>query len=148
MRFEIKESIDVFAPRRAVRTVAAEFGLPRDACAELAIVVSELCSNILKYGKRGSVEMEAVYEEGRLKGIAVMARDEGPPFADVAMALRDGYNDRGPVDPGTLLTRGGIGTGLGAVLRLTDSFRVDPDPRGKVIRVERWAKRPRRPPAP
>jgi anti-sigma regulatory factor (Ser/Thr protein kinase) len=74
----------------------------------------------------------------------VIARDVGPPFHDLELALRDGYNDRGPIDPATLLRRGGLGTGLGAVQRLTDSLDVIYVSGGKAIEVVRYLKRPRR----
>ena len=72
----------------------------------------------------------------------MVARDFGRPFHDLKMALRDGYDDRGPIDPMHMLRRGGIGGGLGAVIRLSHSFRVDTLPDGKEIEVVRYLKRP------
>jgi hypothetical protein len=59
----------------------------------------------------------------------------------LATALQDGCDDRGPIDPMQLLTRQGIGGGLGAVLRLTHHFKVEPLADGKEIIVERYLRR-------
>ena len=142
--YDIHESIDVYGPRQAVRQFGATLGFAHTDCLELAIVVSELVSNIVKYGVHGAVRFEAVADQAHGAGILVAARDVGPPFRDLQMALRDGYDDRGPIDPGTILKRGGLGAGLGAELRLTDSFTLESLPQGKEIKVIRYRRRPRR----
>lgn len=144
--YEVRDAIDLYAPRQGVRQVGERLGFSRGECQELAIVVSELTSNILKYGVRGSIAIDP-RETGPLgPGVVVVARDQGPPFHDLELALRDGYDDRGPIDPASLLKRGGLGTGLGAVVRLTDVFEVERLAVGKAIRVIRYRTRPRRRP--
>ncbi len=128
-----------------MQELARAAGFTRHDGQELAIVISELVSNILKYGVRGCVELQSVAHPQ--PAIHIVARDEGPQFHDLQLALRDGFSDRGPIDPATLLKRGGNGTGLGAIVRLTDSFRVEQLPKGKAIHVARLRKRPRRAPA-
>lgn len=142
--FEVREAIDLYAPRQGARDVGARLGFNRGDCQELAIVVSELTSNILKYGVRGTISIDEILDSSYGVGIAVLARDQGPPFHDLQLAVRDGYDDRGPIDPATLLKRGGLGTGLGAVVRLTDAFEVQHSPLGKLIQVIRYRKRPKR----
>ena len=136
--YEIREAIDLYAPRQRVKDVCQSLGFSRNDCHELAIVVSELASNILKYGIRGSISIEDIVDATRGTGVLVIARDHGRPFHDLQLALRDGYDDKGPIDPATLLKRGGLGTGLGAVVRLSDSFAVEPLTVGKTIRVIRY----------
>jgi anti-sigma regulatory factor (Ser/Thr protein kinase) len=142
LRFDVRHPADLYEPRRAIRDLAAAASFTRQDGQELAIVVSELVSNILKYGVRGSIELARV--DGQNPAIHIIARDEGPAFHDLQLALRDGFNDRGPIDPGTLLKRGGFGAGLGAIVRMTDSFRVDELPCGKEIHVARFRTRQRR----
>ncbi|HKO91966.1 MAG TPA: hypothetical protein VJU61_12475, partial [Polyangiaceae bacterium] len=77
------------------------------------------------------------------RGVSVVARDYGPQFHDLTTALQDGCDDRGPLDPMLLFQRQGIGGGLGAVLRMTHSFHVQPLADGKEIVVERYLKRAR-----
>jgi serine/threonine-protein kinase RsbT len=142
--YDVCDAIDLYAPRQAARELGARAGFLRSDCQELAIVVSELTSNILKYGVRGSIAIDVTEDRAHGCGIIVVARDEGPPFHDLDLALRDGYNDRGPIDPATMLKRGGLGTGLGAVVRLTDAFELRTLATGKAIHVVRFRTRPKR----
>lgn len=142
--FSVRDSLDVYAPRQAVLVLAEEQGFSRWDAKELAIVVSELASNIVKYGVRGSIELDALVDPARGAGVSVVAHDVGPPFHDLQMALRDGCDDRGPIDPAQLLKRAGLGIGLGAVVRFTDTFDVQQHATGKSIRVVRYKTAARR----
>ena len=116
-------------------------GFSRNEATELAIVASELGSNIIKYGDHGSLTCTALESApGTELGLSLVARDFGPPFRNLAVALLDGCDDSGPLDPIRLLQRKGIGGGLGAVVRLTHSFAVHPMDVGKEIKVERYVK--------
>jgi anti-sigma regulatory factor (Ser/Thr protein kinase) len=140
----VRESLDVYALREAVGKLAQELGFQRRERAELMIVVSELGTNIVKYGVRGSLQLEPHVDATYGVGIAIVAQDIGPAFRDFKMALQDGCDDNGPIDPGVLMKRGGLGIGLGAVRRLTDSMSVDYCEGGKSIRVVRYLRRPPR----
>jgi anti-sigma regulatory factor (Ser/Thr protein kinase) len=140
-RARITESLDVFGARRKARELAAAIGFNPTACLEIAIVVSELATNIVKYGVRGEIVMRKVVDP---TGIELVAEDEGPPVACFATAVRDGYGDRGPIEPDKQLGRGGIGAGLGAVMRLTDQLEYRPGPGRKAFRAVRYLVRPRK----
>ncbi len=142
--YQVKDAFDVYAPRQAAYALARELGFASKECQELAIVVSELASNIVKYGVRGSIELEVVSDALRGCGILILARDRGPAFRNLAMALQDGCDDDGPIDPAKLLTRRGLGIGLGAVARLSDSFEVEQVKGEKRIRAIKYLKRPTR----
>jgi anti-sigma regulatory factor (Ser/Thr protein kinase) len=135
--FQLRDRLDVFQIQRAVKQFAAYLGFDKYACEELAIVASELASNVLKYGKPGSLELLAISDE-RGEGMALVARDSGPQFRNLDRAKLDGFDDDGPIDPAKILKRGGFGGGLGAVIRLTDSFQVVPDSSGKRVAVVRY----------
>ncbi len=143
----VREALDVYAAREAVGKLAQELGFPRRDRAELFIVVSELCSNIVKYGIRGSLQLERYVHPEHGVGIAITAHDIGPAFRDLKMALQDGCDDQGPIDPGVLMKRGGLGIGLGAVRRFTDALSVDSRDDGKSILVVRYLRRPPRQPS-
>jgi anti-sigma regulatory factor (Ser/Thr protein kinase) len=142
-RHLIRDDLDVFEARRAVRRMAQELGFPLQAREELVIVVSELGSNILKYGVRGDITIAIVTDERRGVGIHLVAHDIGPPIENLKMALTDGYSDRGPIDPLDLRKRKGFGGGLGAVVRLTDSFEYQPGTGEKRLCVIRYLRKPK-----
>jgi anti-sigma regulatory factor (Ser/Thr protein kinase) len=143
---DVREPLDVFDARRRVRELCSDVGFPHFAGLELELVASELCTNILKYGVRGSLAWRHAHDAELGAFIELVARDEGPPFFDLASALKDGCDDRGPIDAVTLTRRGGLATGLGTVVRFTHSFSVDPEPGGKRITVRRYAVGPPRKP--
>ncbi len=136
---EIGEWLDVMVARRLVRELASGVGFRSREAVELSIVASELGSNILKYGVRGALAYGPLaVDSARGAGVVLVARDVGPPFRNLELALQDGCDDAGPLDPILLLRRRGIGGGLGAVQRLTHTFCVRPLDLGKEIRVERF----------
>jgi serine/threonine-protein kinase RsbT len=129
---------DTFPVQQAARDMASRVGFARNASLELAIAASELASNVLKYGFRGSVVVEAVDDPARGPGVRLTAADEGPPFADFEGALRDGSEDAGPIGAAAFAGRRGIGRGLGAVSRFTDACGWEPAPGGKHVWAVRW----------
>lgn len=139
----VADPLDVFSARWAAQRLAAAIGFAPAARQEIAIVVSELATNILKYGVRGVIAMRAVDDPARGPGLELLAEDDGPPIADLATAVLDGHGERGPIDP-MLLGRGGIGSGLGAIIRLTDVFEYRDGPPRKAFRAVRYLRRPRR----
>ncbi|MBX3199510.1 MAG: ATP-binding protein [Labilithrix sp.] len=149
VRCVVAHETAVFAARTILRAFATRVGFDREVIEELAIVVSELASNILKYGRRGHIDLSLTERDepravgGRLRGITIVAEDETPPF-DLAGSLRDGYDTHGKLDPARVFGRGGIGAGLGAVRRLSDSVELVPTEGGKRIIVRRFVGRPRR----
>lgn len=104
-------------------------------------MVSELASNILKYGVEGEIVLSTVRDEARGVAICIEARDVGPPIANFESALKDGWTDSGPIDPAVLVRRRGLAAGLGAVLRLTDELSHRPRERGKAIVALRFLAR-------
>jgi len=136
--YPVRGRADVVVARRAAQRIGERAGLSTRRATEIAIVVSELATNIVKYGVRGEV---ALYWEqsGETSGVngafVVVAKDVGPRIRDLETAIADGCDDRGPIDPAELARRGGLGTGLGAVVRLADRFECRQDDGGKEITV-------------
>lgn len=128
--FSIRDRGDVVVVSSEAGRLARGVGLPPRRAKELAIVVSELASNIVKHGVRGEIVLTLHPSHGE---ITVEARDVGPPIRDLQLAMTDGCDDRGPIDPALILRRGGLGTGLGAVVRLADQVDYREEPGGKTI---------------
>jgi hypothetical protein len=78
----------------------------------MAIVATELASNLLKHGRGGEILVGA-FEDSTGKGVEVVAMDKGPGIASVGESLRDGHS-----------TAGTPGTGLGAVVRQSDAHEL------------------------
>ncbi len=92
------------ARRRCVETAeSAGFGT-KDA-GKVAIVATELATNLIKHGGGGEILL-ATYEEPGSSGIELIALDRGPGIADLQACLADGYSSAGTP-----------GNGLGAVFR-------------------------------
>ena len=128
--FAIQGRSDVVVAGSQGRRFAVRHGFDVRRATELAIVVSELASNIVKHGVKGEIRLLWNPENGE---IAVEAHDVGPPIHDLQLAMTDGYDDRGPIDPALILRRGGLGTGLGAIARLADRLEVREEAAGKVL---------------
>lgn len=133
--FPVRAMGDVLIVRKRAQELAVQFGLGSRRATELAIAVSELATNIVKYGIQGEVVLILDSEAGKHGGIRVVARDVGPPIRNLELALQDGCDDTGPIDPTVALRRGGLGTGLGAVLRFADLFEYQQGETGKAITV-------------
>jgi anti-sigma regulatory factor (Ser/Thr protein kinase) len=95
------------ARRRAVAAATA-LGFDDVRAGQLAIVATELGTNLLKHGGGGRLLVGNGGER-----IELLALDRGPGMADVAACLADGFSSTGTA-----------GNGLGAVRRLAQTFHV------------------------
>jgi anti-sigma regulatory factor (Ser/Thr protein kinase) len=108
----VTEPSQVAQARRLVSDFSRGIGLPRDRVDQIAIVVTELATNLVKHGGGGHI-MAREFDDAGGSGLELLALDRGPGMADVARCMQDGYS-----------TAGSPGNGLGAVQRLTDEVRV------------------------
>jgi anti-sigma regulatory factor (Ser/Thr protein kinase) len=106
----MQDAGSVGAARRAATTAAAEVGLGPERTADLAIVATELASNLHKHAVEGVVLVRAVRRAGQA-GIQILALDKGPGILDLEQSTRDGHS-----------TYGSLGIGLGAVIRKASEF--------------------------
>jgi anti-sigma regulatory factor (Ser/Thr protein kinase) len=131
--FFIQGRSDAIVAASQARRFALRFGMATRRATELAIVVSELASNIVKHGIRGEIHLAHDPEVPPRGEITIEAHDVGPLIRDLQMAMIDGNDDQGPIDPALILRRGGIGTGLGAIARLADRLEYREKAEGKVL---------------
>lgn len=100
------------------RRVASEFarkaGGNEGQIARLAIVATEMATNIIKHaaGAGGMIAIDRFFD-AQGSGVELLAIDKGPGMADVGASLADGYS-----------TAGSTGTGLGAIARQASVFAV------------------------
>jgi anti-sigma regulatory factor (Ser/Thr protein kinase) len=138
--FRVADELDVFVARNGVRQVAQRLGFESRAAQELAILTSELCSNILKHARRGWIRYSASIHPVRGQFLRIEAGDNGPPFRDFGLAQRDGYDDQGRIDPLTIRARKGIAAGLGAVQRFSHELCCRSEGSGKIIEAVRYVR--------
>ncbi|HQP37457.1 MAG TPA: ATP-binding protein [Polyangiaceae bacterium] len=127
----------VWASARA-RQFAADHGLRGTAPGAVAIALSELVSNAVKFAGGGIVRLRAI--DLPQPGIEICVEDDGPGIAQPSEAVRDGWSEgraRTPEDP--VIGRRGLGTGLGAVMRLMDELVIEPRaPRGTRVIARKY----------
>jgi anti-sigma regulatory factor (Ser/Thr protein kinase) len=96
--------------RRAAAALADRLGLGESRVHEIELVVSEVADNQLKHAGGGRLLLRA-FRSTAGPGLGLVAVDGGPGIADLDSATRDGHS-----------TAGSLGIGLGAVLRLCDTW--------------------------
>lgn len=106
-RIVIDDPSQTAEARRIARRLASGAGLDENVTEQVAIVVTEVCTNILKHAKRGEI-LVSVEEVGEHFSVEVLGLDRGHGMANVANCKRDGYS-----------TSGSPGQGLGAISRLS-----------------------------
>lgn len=116
--FEIVDDLSPFEVRVCVRELATRLGFDRVATGRAALVATELATNILKHGPTGTVSVSTRREADVGDVIAIEAKNVGVPFLEYERMLEDGHDAAGPIVPEALVGRRGLGTGLGAVVRL------------------------------
>jgi anti-sigma regulatory factor (Ser/Thr protein kinase) len=110
--YPIVHASDISAARRAGQKLALELGFNETRAGQLALIVTEAGTNLLKHAGEGMLYLNVAQSEG-VPGVDVLAVDNGPGIADLDACLRDGMS-----------TAGTAGTGLGALRRLSDEFDV------------------------
>lgn len=105
---EVNESSQVGSARRAARKLAVELGFDEGRAEQVAIVVTEASTNLLKHAKSGEILLRAATETDFPNALEMIALDKGPGMTDIDRCLRDGFS-----------TAGSPGQGLGAIMRLS-----------------------------
>jgi anti-sigma regulatory factor (Ser/Thr protein kinase) len=116
--------------RRVAGRLAARAGFDETGIGQVSLVVTEVATNLAKHAGGGTVLLSAIAWDS-LRGIDVIALDQGPGIADIGQALRDGHS-----------TAGSAGTGLGAIGRLSGEFDLySVRESGTAVLARMWAPR-------
>jgi anti-sigma regulatory factor (Ser/Thr protein kinase) len=106
----VHDSSQVGTARRAAVAEAVRLGAAESESGKVALVVTELATNLARHGGGGELLLRSMTEPAALEIVAI---DRGPGMASVEQALRDGYS-----------TGGTNGVGLGAVQRVSDRCEI------------------------
>jgi anti-sigma regulatory factor (Ser/Thr protein kinase) len=125
----VTETSQVAESRRLALEVARGLGFEEPELSKVALLVTELATNLIKHAHGGELLLGSRQGE-RGPGMEILALDQGPGMAQVRDCLRDGYS-----------TAGSPGTGLGAVTRHSDLFDIYSKPgAGTAVLAHLWAK--------
>ena len=109
--------------RRAAIGIATAASMDEADTGRVALVVTEVATNILKHAGKGYVLLKSIEESEGGPGVEIIGLDRGRGMPDLAECLRDGFS-----------TAGSPGTGLGAISRLASHWDVYTAPeRGTAI---------------
>jgi len=116
----IEDDSQVGHARRAAQALAVELGFDETDAGRVALVATELATNLLKHAHHGALHLRAIPARNG-NGIELIAIDRGPGF-NPSECLADGFS-----------TGGTQGTGLGALRRQAQLLDIHSDSRGSVV---------------
>lgn len=126
--FDLQDISSVAVVRRAGAVLARELKFDETRTGQLALVITEAATNILKHADDGQILLRAIYQ-GNHHGIEVLVIDKGPGIENFDWHAEDGNS-----------TAGTYGIGLGALRRLSQDFDIYTQPgKGTVIWMLLWA---------
>lgn len=123
--FPLSDRSYVSLLKKDIKKIAEQIGFDAKRLAEIAIIVSEIASNLIKHTKGGSILVKHVVN-GESEGIEIISIDNGPGMLNPAMMLKDGVS-----------TTNTLGQGLGAIKRLSDNFDIYSVPKWGTILLSR-----------
>jgi anti-sigma regulatory factor (Ser/Thr protein kinase) len=110
---DVSDASSVGEVRRRCADLTARLGFDETAAGRVAIIATEIASNLVRHATEGRRVLVRGVERGGRLAVELLAIDAGPGIDNVAQAMRDGYT-----------TGATPGTGLGAVRRLADEFEL------------------------
>lgn len=132
--YPVTEKSQVGEARRRLTLMAEQLGFDSIAREKVAIVVTELATNLLKHAGEGELVARRLVSARNpaQEGIELLSLDRGPGMANVVACLRDGYS-----------TTGSLGQGLGAIQRQSTTFDLYSAPGlGTALLAQLWAHTP------
>jgi anti-sigma regulatory factor (Ser/Thr protein kinase) len=110
--YRIEERSFVAYLKREIHNEILKSTFSEGRAGEIDIIVSEICSNLIKHAGSGEI-LYRVQAEKEDTTFEILSIDQGPGIADVARMMRDGVS-----------TTSTLGHGLGAIERLSNTFNI------------------------
>jgi anti-sigma regulatory factor (Ser/Thr protein kinase) len=108
--FTVRETSDVGHVRREVCVVAGTVGFDENLKGRVAIIVTEMGTNLVRHAGGGEIVVNTVQGPNCL-GLEILSLDKGSGVVDTEKCMADGFS-----------TGGSPGTGLGAIRRQSTHF--------------------------
>ncbi len=113
--------------RRAASELARRLGFEEHRCGEVAVATSELATNAYRHAIAGTALLR-IRRQGDAAAVETVFVDSGPGIADLEAVSRDGHSSRGT-----------LGVGIGAAMRLASSYECYSMPgKGTVTAATFW----------
>jgi anti-sigma regulatory factor (Ser/Thr protein kinase) len=110
--FNIEDRTFVAYAKREIHNDIVKGSFSQRRVAEIDIIVSELCSNLIKHAGSGEL-LYRMFEEEGTNCVEMVALDKGHGMADATKMVKDGIS-----------TSNTLGHGLGSIQRLSDRFQI------------------------
>jgi len=108
VRIQVEDPSQIAEARRVARKQASHLGMAAPQLEQIALVVTEAATNLLKHAGHGEILIRNVreHDSGGFLALEVLVLDRGPGMADIERCITDGYS-----------TGSSPGQGLGAITR-------------------------------
>lgn len=127
VRIPVETEIDVVTARLRGSELAERLGFSASEVYAVAIAVSEVARNMVRYARHGHITFNEVHHGGQV-GLAIVAEDRGPGIADLNRAMEPGFS-----------TGSSLGLGLSSAERQMDDFEiVSTLGQGTTVRMTKW----------
>ncbi len=113
---QIENESDIGVCRRKSVGLAHQIGFDEVKTGEVAIMVTELVTNVLKHGGgKGKILVCQLENDKKQKAIEIWCCDMGEGISDIEQSITDGFTDKNT-----------LGIGLGTIRRFSDEFEINP----------------------
>ena len=113
----IRNKSDIGMCRRKAVSFANQLGFSDINSGEIAIIVSELASNVINHGgSNGKFLINIINNIDDVQGIEIWCCDSGKGFDNIQKASEDGYSNKTS-----------LGLGIGSIRRFSDEFDINPE---------------------
>jgi len=111
--YAISDRSFVAYAKREIHLWAGKCRFTASQLGEIDIIVSELCSNLVKHASGGELLVRITPNTPDIDLFEILCIDRGKGFDDASKMMRDGFS-----------TTQTLGHGLGSLARLSDSFQI------------------------
>ncbi|MEJ1240273.1 ATP-binding protein [Chryseolinea sp. T2] len=111
--YPISDRSFVAYAKREIHLLSSKGRFNENQVAEIDIIVSEMCTNLIKHGGGGEILVRLMQQDQDADLFEIICIDNGKGFDDAAKVMRDGFS-----------TTQTLGHGLGSIARLSDTFQI------------------------
>jgi len=123
----LRSDVDVLKARQYGKELASSLRFSNSERTIIATAISEIARNTVLYARCGRMYLKLI-QQGRRRGVLIVAQDQGPGIPDLNLAMQDGYT-----------TSRGLGIGLPGAKRLMDEFDIVSEMgKGTTITMKKW----------